>query len=637
MIGTKALGLSRMPGAWVPDFVSLVPRSISNPTSREVEHAWSDVDKRLGHRGTLLVRSDGPAERDRPGVGNTVTARLDDLESALRAAGADADGLWPLIQVAIEPGAVGALSNDRRVTPRRDLWLAEGPIVSLQPQVVALRGGPSCLSTEAPLPATDDLRPALRAVASRLGRLDGRYRVEWVWDGRLLWVVQADRLPQPVTDARARDYLPRRPRYRRADRFAADSDWDGPKIRSHATFSRLGLPTVPVHARRAEHLRNDRRLREWLAQILEIHAEPIVLRTDVAEGAGPNVLLPTSAPSRDPTALARFAQQTIRSLAQTDVSSDCAALLASPLVPAVASALARIDADGSVGVDSLWGFPDGLLHLPHDSSVVVNAQVRVLRRRKPACVLLSADVGRLQVSLGAPWDWGWTINADEARTIASWTTRVSQAAGCRIQLMVLARVAGRRGEAGLVPFHFFEQPGPPSHRKARPALGRAVLVRHPRDLQGAAEGEWIDLRPDVGLTRDRRFLLAVAEFAMQRDLPIAFAGSRLGHARYILEHHGVTVFAAEDTTTATQTTPVLARSQLGLSRLTWLQLDDAADILSHDLGRDTAGLGLQELVARHTERWPDTAIPGVPRVSDAASARIGTSQDRAGVVIGFTE
>jgi hypothetical protein len=372
--------------------------------------------------------------------------------------------------------------------------------------------------------------------------------------------------------------------------------------------------------------------------VLKGHDRAIVLRTDVSSEPESAVLLPTSVPSRDIAELAGFVRDALDSIVNGGIAPHRAAVLASPLVPPVVSALAMLDDSGrSVEIDSVWGFPDGLLNLAHDSSIVDGGKVHMRRRRKPACLLLQPAEAELDAPLGAPWDWGWTLRQDEALTIASWTRRVSSAAGQRVQLMILARVDGQRGPGGLLPFHFLVQPRPRSGLGISPPYGRSMIVRRPSDLRSGALGDLIAFRPDREVARDRHFLEAVAEFAVARDLPISFSGSRLGHARYILEHHGATVYLTDETPAETLTVPAIARARTGLLRLVHLSQEAAMVALRTDLGDEASGLSLPQMVALHSRRRPQTTFPGAVWLSETTSHGLNAAGDRPGQVVGFGE
>lgn len=623
VVGAKARGLLRAPASWVPEFVILLPLKLSGESAREAARAWQGVIERLAAGGRVLVRSDGPTEHARPGVGTTVVtdATAKDIRRALTRIGANDRTLWPLLQTLVEPAAVGGLSNDRRLSPRRDLWVAEGPVAKLRPGVVVLRSKSASCVPIGSLDSGSDLRTALRQVAAVCGDTERRTRIEWLWDGSKVWVVQVDVLTNVETDPIAcRNLRIRRPsRWHLPPPAAPQLDaWDGPKAESHRIFSALGLPTVPLFARRGDAiLAKPRDTVAWLQSLLDYEDQPVVLRTDASADSASRELLPTSTPSRDPEELAAFARQAIVALHDGQVPLCRTAILASPLMPAVVSAIGTLgERPSEVRIDALWGFPDGLMHLPHDSYVLDENGVDRRVRHKPECLLLTADGGRVQARLGAPFDWGRTLSDAEVSVIGRWVRQVSDLAARPIQLMVLARLAGHRGGEGLIPFHFFGRGDADPPRPVRIAFrGAGVKVRAPGDLHDLAAADWIDLRPRVDYGRDSTFLEAVGQLAHERGLPIVFAGSRLGHARYILERQGATVVLDDELSPTQPTIAVLARSSAGILRVTYVEPTD-----------------FQNKVRR-----THPAMANVPWLSDAESALIPRSADRPGQVIGFIE
>ena len=611
--------MAKVPSSWVPVHFSLVRREGTNLGEAELTHRWNECSERFAN-APIVVRSDGPAERYQPGAGTTEVCRYPDLAAAV--ARVAHGGSEPLVQAAIEPAGVGGMSNGRQLCARRDLWLAEGPLCRLAPQVQILRAvRPVSTDDEAARTIGDDVRPALRVLAAYLGDGSDRYRVEWVWDGDRVWVVQVDVVADPPGDPDVAQYLTRRhdPALKQLVESASDyGEWRGPKVISHRTLGVLGTPLVPLHARRCDEVRNDEHLERWLRQVVNMYDDPIVLRTDTTSAAP--FLLPTSTPSRDVAALAQFARRSLRELAQQSASYCEVGVLASPLLATAGSALAMTDPASAVHIDCIWGSPDGLLHLPHDTYVIRDGRVRLTNRRKPACVVLASEEKRRQVALGAPWDWRAALTASQAKQVAAWSRQLSHMVGRSVQLMVLVRSRFGAGTDALVPFHYFDQSYVSPDERRKGPHGRRLVVTEPKDLTDDAEaGDWIDLRPQPDRLRDRTFFVAVADYAARRQLPIGFAGSRLGHARYILEERGATVFVVDERQVAKSTEPVVVLSKAGLLRLSYVDADR--------FGRASARLG--------TRTHP--AFPGVPWLDDDDMRLLGPPPAGAGEVVGFVE
>ena len=138
------------------------------------------------------------------------------------------------------------------------------------------------------------------------------------------------------------------------------------------------------------------------------------------------LLLPTSPPSDSPAALVEFAEAAFARLLHSGRPEDDVALLASPLVPAHVSALVSADPNhAEIRIDALWGYPDGLLYLPHDSFSVREGRVRASIRYKPACLVLAVGERR-EVRVGPGWDWARTLSASEALHLATWASELAR-------------------------------------------------------------------------------------------------------------------------------------------------------------------------------------------------------------------
>src|SRR5439155_25101728 len=134
--------------------------------------------------------------------------------------------------------------------------------------------------------------------------------------------------------------------------------------------------------------------------------------------------------------------------------SDWAFLLAN-LVPAHASAMVQAKPRSQVvKIDTIWGFPDGLLHFSHDSWFCYSdGRVREHRRFKSLCLLPQAQ-DWAQCELGPPFDWKPVLSREEATTLAKWGLALAEALDAEVQFMALARIGGKRGPSACLPWHY---------------------------------------------------------------------------------------------------------------------------------------------------------------------------------------
>lgn len=575
-VGGKASGLLQLPRAWTPDFVVLT--STATPSNMMEDNTLG-----LDTKGTALVdelirkarlaksvllgcpaiyvRSNA-VDEDLSARGKyqslAVEPTLEAISNAARTIIQQApDEMRVLLQVAAE-GVGGFMSNEHRVTPSSDLGVVEG-----------LQTEPSRLRSRRPANASRSLWARSRAevrtvladvLAWHRQRSPNRILVEWVWDGQRVWIVQYDQVPVPKSEDAAAAYLgSSQVPPSLAGKFSVDGvvpfrDVAGDvwrKLHKAHHFAQLGLQTPDIYVvsgvdwGRPEVRRNVRQLlshprREWVA------------RTDIASTANiEEDLLPTSAPWADGERLTLEMASMAETFVAEGVPPDKWAFLLAPLIPTRATAMAYATPDRmDVQLDCLWGFPDGLMYLPHDTYLCdpEAKRIKAHSRYKPACLLFRDGAWRT-MRLGPPYDWRRVLSDAEILTIARWAHLLARDLGQPVKLMALAQVGGRRGPAHCLPFHYTVGAVAPPDRRTFPARAAGV-VRDREDLERLRAGDappGIFLQPRDSYGRDSDFLCEVASFASERGIPILFDGSLLGHAYHIMNKAGATVVPRDPT------------------------------------------------------------------------------------------
>src|ERR1041385_17561 len=210
-LGAKATGLLLLPSNWVPRFVILTRRFYelwdrnrsANLVLQRISTSEQDLLNQFIQSASslsrqLIVRSNCPEEiLDTRGayLSRQVGASLSEVAKAIDEIIKDGqpEPVYILIQHFI-PGWRGHLSNERRVSSNRSIWLVEASprlrSLSSDGRIRAWRGEvPSDLSTL----SEDGIVNTLRLVAGGLTQLkSGYFHCEWVCDGVRLWLVQAD-------------------------------------------------------------------------------------------------------------------------------------------------------------------------------------------------------------------------------------------------------------------------------------------------------------------------------------------------------------------------------------------------------------------------------------------------------------
>lgn len=589
-IGVKTRALLGIPRAWTPPFVAVTcsfarrwrrGRDVVSVLDADTGGLLFDrlIDLARAQNVQVVVRSDSGTENQRPGQQRSRVA--EPTRSAIFAAISEAmedlgdEGL-PLIQLAAQPAVLGLMSNERRVTLRPGRFLAEGFLDG--PAVRWLGADIGGVEANRPLEAASahDVPKALRRAGGVLSAEGRRVRVEWAWDGTHVWILQADPAPLLKDDAEAQAYLTSRTvgRSVRADRI--NSNFSGLKLARNELFHKLDWPAPKIEVACASEGSSSL---QGLSGLLEgrAAATPMILRTDVRADVSCNeLLLPTSPPLRDGNELLKWARRTTRQLKREGLQDDQWAFLLTDLIPARVSAWAQASPrDDDVRVDALWGFPDGLLHLPHDRFLVrSNGRVDAHVQHKPACLLAGGD-GWRYATVGEPFDWQRTLSRSELLQIAEWARQLARSVGKPVQLMVLARVGGQRGSKALMPFHYTTLRDEVAHETVLSATGAEVILRDVFDLEKLVRKDCrgvaaIRLDLPVSLLRDPRFLRSVGRVAAKAGIPIHFGGSRLGHAFHLLSYAGALVVFDEgipDSARKSARLPCVVVRQAGLPRV----------------------------------------------------------------------
>jgi predicted house-cleaning noncanonical NTP pyrophosphatase (MazG superfamily) len=581
-IGVKAAGLFRLPREWISPFLVLT-KSFSTLHARwqSFECAFSRLSKneqellrrfcnaeirRHGNETAILVRSNASSE-DISSRGHyqsynsepSVEKIAETVDAVLRQS---PDQMCVLLQRGIEPGVVGHMSNERRVSADKRRWLIEGmlPHTAIQHRFVRAARSAKTSPLYASTPA--NVVTCLQRVAGFLiTEGSGYYHCEWVWDGRTVWIVQADDAAlHPESDEKcANPYLlaPKlitrrfKPVFQSLMHFRETAGQAWKKLQRPLLFDRLGLPTADVYLLPGKAIfsrgQSLTRIKSDLAQLCRT---PVVVRCDIAESVKrADILLPTSPAFSNPDSLLSYLEGLDVFFRDLDIArSQWAALLAN-LVPARASAMVHAHPDSArIQVDALWGFPDGLNHLAHDTFFYYPADghLRSHRRFKGHCVLPEGD-GWQTLAVSAPLDWRAVLSRDEIKLVSDWALRVAKELNREVQLMALARIGGIRNAAGCLPWHYsiWEVPAYADSLEYLPSGVRTIAARDDLkrlDTDPPRENcRGFLLQPNPSLLRDSDFIKEVAQAAAKHSKPLYFYGSLLGHAYYIMAKTGAIV------------------------------------------------------------------------------------------------
>ena len=594
-VGWKALGLSVIPNEWTPPFFVISARCYEEKMPRNtINDCSTDLQSQLAFapESPIMIRSSGTAETmlDRGSLiselftSADVSGAIEQLREKTPAS-ARPQVHW-IVQQAVDPKRKGHLSNERHVSREPRDWVVELEATDDRPESTIPIGIRNW--REGGMPPSQDLSCAseteiplrLRRVAKWALQFSQRIHFEWVWDGRRLWIVQADGAEHaegidPTTLLPLKISTVKIGRLR-VFRSANANDYQGyGKLRNAALYKQFGYEMPPFY------LVDDRStIADVLSGVIspeleqdleELLKRPLIIRTD-----GANIpherreMLPRS----DQLATSDEAKQWLLNgfrvkVSELNIGSHDLCLIAHHFIPSVASAWARAEpGNRSVRIESLWGIPEGLYWYSHDTFEVDTREVEFRhsrdftglpfvateRLRYKGTFVTASELGKwAPVSVRPPHDWRLSIKKKEwLFEIAHTTRRVAEAMNEPTSLMWFVDNHSEATRHKVLPWYHSksELPGTP---RAAPRRKHTTS----RDFSIKSDADWHTLQnrllagdrieriivepSDAAIIRNPTFARELAELSATHKFVIELYGGILSHAYYLLIKSGAKV------------------------------------------------------------------------------------------------
>lgn len=585
--GSKVAGLLILPPAWVPPFAAL-PAWVSDEWQSGGD-AWVEAVRRQGILFSDIIRH--VSDNGQHGIILRSSAVGEGLEDrgqyrsiVLSSATSEGEVISALdeiytewldksrhlnmgvcVQRYVEPEISGHVSNELHLSATRNQWKYELE----RPTYVPNRGLNSKFAysppeSEPPRVSTQrNLARALRGVCHWVNlRIGTRSHVEWCVSANQLWVLQLDE-EIPTSEGENPHAMPEthfgagvRPPSSFSC-FAAyliqeDTPWKklinirdfwiGSELPKHRLFfvtadevlNNLSQGNGPRLAEEIDHLTRSR----------------AVLRTDCRDPKVRGFNLPRTHTVSGNDAV-KWLDCTIGEMMSRGVAPTDIAFILHQYIPARAAAWSYYNpGEALVRVDCLWGLPDGLQFLSHDTFELdartgdeVSAEVRFKRN-----FLQEQPDGSWQyVRVARQFGRDRVLSSGALRHIALQTVAVAKNLSQRAQIMWFCDLPPDLGLGTHLPW--YRSRDFLTHEAVeRPSL-RTREIRTLSDLD-AVKGDTgrfiLQLQPSAELVRaDDQYLDRVIEVASERNLPIELPGSILGHAYYRLRDSGLLVLTAE--------------------------------------------------------------------------------------------
>lgn len=601
-VGWKATGISSLPAAWCPHSFVICSSCFPNGKPiKQLKHIVAEAIKGNGfyQARELMVRSSGQSETmeergelassecSPDNILDTIKSLIDRLPQPYK------NTVHWLIQPKLETRQKGFLSNELRLKKESRDWVIES-----DPN----KANSSCLREDLAIRTwRESGRPAIKkltsdselAISASLKEVakwacifESRILFEWVWDGAVVWIVQAQtELPKSgllpkslIGDKISQIKLNVLNLFRPAE--TADFV-KFKKLKNSNIYSNIGYkmpqfyvmddaPTIKaiLAGELSEKFKND---------ISELTRRDLVLRTD-GEDIPDNKreMLPRSENlSSLQDATVWFNEFSIKIIG-SDLQNCKLCLIAHHFIPSVASAWARaVPRQRVVRIESLWGIPEGLYWYSHDTHEVDTQEVDLNNistdtdfkiynrsRYKERCISPGKDGKWISELTDPAWGWRDSISKrDWLVEIATSTRKIAEVENKAVAIMWFIDTHASATNHRVLPwFHSPSEIGSPraAPRKKRKSLPDQIINnledwdKLKTNIKSGKPVERVTVNPvDVNLIRNPQFADELATLSKEKNFVIELSGGILSHAYYILKRKNaqvecVDLFGAEE-------------------------------------------------------------------------------------------
>jgi hypothetical protein len=601
IFGVKTLGLHRLPPKWTPPYfvfpsnlrvrfyrsINGSPQELSDILTDDEKEQILSAIKNLSENGKwqLILRSSANTE----GIAHRGTFKscvtkpeLCDVLSGLRSIFSqegvnDKTKIGVIVQKYIQSTkSIGHLSNERRLSPDHKNWLCEFETTEFDYSPIKIQIDPkeqflnNLKQSHLECTSFDELSITFRSIAAWSLQAKARMHFEWVWDGNILWLVQADEDTTKVDKGPFSASIDVSSSSRgiqfqvlEAATNIKTGIWQ--KVDSLKIFQECGLQTVEIwvlHDRKVlSDLQQGRISGKLASDLRKLLFAPIVIRTDISStNTEDKLFLPHSESISNLRDATSFLVSSYKNqLGLKEVGSNLCYLIHS-FIPASSSALCAADPQNdSILVESIWGLPDGLQYCSHDSfKFYKRGKGEIISHIRHKDSIFDVDTeGRWRLrKLGMPWDWRPSLEETEARIIAQGSAKISSYIAKPIHVMWLAGVDSQK-KSSCFPWHILSKSSPLTEISLRRQVDTKnlleIVVKNELDLEKIRNRavlknqimKIINLKPSERLLRSKSFLFNVSKVASELGIQVLLEGSILSHAFYILKRQGVNVVVPE--------------------------------------------------------------------------------------------
>lgn len=605
LVGEKAFGLSTLPIKWtLPFFVvsdelfrEYVVSEKFNTKDNNWERNIESVAKLCGidKKDEIIVRSnaytEGLQERGKYFSDEGSFEKWPELikkcfDEALKQEQGEKAYMPIIIQKRASVLLRGHVSNERRVAKEMRDWKGEVELGLSTVFSVSLRKWRKKVNVEGYLdsmlvcPNDRNIKEVLTIPCTWATEQRIREHFEWVYDGRYIYIVQADEeketigvnpkvlhygetTPQKIADRE----FPHCVHLLRAEDIEKYETYA--KIHNPLLYQQIGEKTAPLYILDDEIVLDkllqgviDQRLEKDL-QVLVAH--PLIIRTDIAtDSKEDRQLLPRTEGIQEVENAKQWLCENYAKVAKEKNKKPI--FIMHNYIPAFSSAFAYAKpGERIVKVEALWGLPEGLYYYSHDkyqvdtvkaaieNSLNSNYKVKTIKNYKKYFVCpMKSGCWEVQ-TLASPYDWDPAIpKEDWVKEIAYVTRKISEVEKKSVSVMWFVGVDKKRYGCDVFPWYHeeFEYDEKRTLPRNKLSFEKTCAIHTTKDLEtlmklsykGVSNIRNILVQPtDVSILRDRQIIDKVGELAKNLGATILLEGGVLSHAYYQLMRTGAKV------------------------------------------------------------------------------------------------
>ncbi len=586
-VGYKAFGLSCIPQCWIKSL--FVVKANKLPSKLCLDEAA----KRMGFnvQNEVYVRSSGVVEdTENRGSYDSRICSLSDciktIQQLTRISSVEnsSDSLvhW-LIQERIADVEKGHVSNERYLCHDYRDWVVEYGTSELHPLSLR-RWRDASISTPNVLVCNfrENITVRLTDVAKWGYEKYLRLHFEWVWDGKAIYIVQAQECPSSKVGVNPKNLviLPdgdKIPQELNVFRFAEPNDFDiYRKLSNSKLYKDLGYKPVPFFVLDDE-LEMQKIIKEGVfsekikMDLAALTGWPLIIRTDCKDQTLSNVqMLPRSDELRSADSAIKWLQQNFSyATMQDDLRDKNLCLIAHHFIPATSSAWCKASPnERRVRIESLWGNPEGIYWYPHDVYDVDTLHVNVQGINKPPKEIKPQPRIRYKRRFIAPdehgkWivhqtnetsDWKASIEKKHWIQEIAWVSRrIATALDKSVVVMWFIDISEKISPHQVYPWYHEDWkqdgPNPRAAPRKRKTSGSEYSIKTRLDWDnlvkdcnsGKTYARVVVEPTEPDLVRDRKFAKPLGELANKHSFIIQMAGGLLSHAYHMLQQTGCSV------------------------------------------------------------------------------------------------